>query len=682
MPNKNNGFWLPYLALVGLVLIRFVPLLTGAKYLWGVSHLTLLPGGFVVGYAVLGAIALVIPWLAQAEKWGEKTCQWFEQTFFEAKSKYFARGVLVAIAGAMFALFAMPTHFLGDGYSYISNLGSQSGHWIKWSEGGALLSVAMVRSLLGEPSEASALLAFQIVSVISGMLTLWLYFLIAGVIAEECWKRWLVVITLVFSSSVLLFFGYAESYPILWGPLWGFLYFALKYLKHGKGLAPAVILLLVSTALHLQTAMYFPAALFLVLCRGRGRAIYDRFKGLVWTGIALVTAGVLVYAYLKYTGSIAVQEIFLLPFTGKPRCPDYAMFSSRHLADIVNLFLLVYPTGLVVAGLAYFGWRKAIHTSTARFLGLLSVGSLLFLVMIDPGLSMPRDWDLFSSCWIAPMLLILGLLPNVTLGPVKRLGVSFLLSAALFLAPFLLVNLNEQRGVDEIKQIIENNHDKSMGSKLILGTYYQKKGDREKAEQNLAEARASYPDFYKTKDAFEMLAAGRAEDAYRLFSQTKPDKYSKDYHSFLAGYDVMTGKAEEGLKEAKLAVELQPYFDRNYSTLAYAYLMNGDRPSALAALRRGYSLNSRNKEFLTGLALMTNGDGYPDSAMYYAEQLHVLDSTDAFYHFIRAEALLKLNQREQAKTEALQYIRLGTGGTGYPQNCTELRGLMPEIDKP
>ncbi len=682
MPNKSNSFWLSYSVLAGLLLIRFVPLLVGAKYLWGVGHLTLLPSGYAIGYAVVGAIALIIPWLPQAERWGEKLEQWVTRTFFEAKSKFIARGILIAIAAVGFVMFAMPTHFLGDGYSYLANVGSDAGHWVKWSEGGAALSAMELRALIGPPTEANALLAFQIISVISGIITLWFYFLIAGEISDDPWKRLVTLVTLLLSSSIILFFGYVESYPILWGPVAGFMYFSLRYSKEGKGLVPALAFLLVAVLLHLQAAMFLPAAAFLVLSRGKGRKLYDRFAWLVWVGVGAITIAVLVYAYRAYTTDLSVEDIFLYPFSGKPRYPNYAVFSAKHLADILNLFLLVYPVGAAVMILALGDWKERIRNSTTLFFGLLSVGSLLFLFLIDPGLAMPRDWDLFSSCWIAPMLLILWLMPNRTTGAVRRLGVSIILSSIVFLAPFLLVNLDEQRGVAEIRQIIENNPEKSFGSRIILGTYYQNKGNREAAEASLAKARESYPDFYKTKDAFELLAAGRVDEAYRLFSQTKPDKFSKDYHSFLAGYYILMGRADDGLREALAAVQLQKYFDRSYSTLAYAYLLKGDRPKALQALREGYTLNSRNKEFLAGLALMNIGEGHPDSTLYYAEKFRQVDSTGQIYHFLCAQAYFNLDQKSKAREEALLYYKLGAGESGYQKNCADLQDLMPELVAP
>ncbi len=679
MSDSSDRFSIPYAILAGLILIRFLPFAAGTAWLWGVGQLTLLPTGYAIAMALIGAVILVLPFLPKAESRGEALAAWFSRTFYDSTSKYLARGVVLLIAAVAFILFRMPTHFLGDGMTYLANAASDSGHWIRWSEGGAMVAVMWVRSMLGKQNQETALTAFQILSAVSGLVTTWFYFLIAKQISLYPTKRMLTFVVLFVSSSLLLYFGYAESYPVLWGAMAGFLYFSLKYSTDGRGAIPALSCLLIAIMLHLQAGMFVPAMGFLLLSRGAGLRLYKRFRPLILAAVGIVIIACGVECYRKYTGNLAVENIFLYPFSGKPAAPGYAVFSAKHLSDIFNLFLLVYPVGLVVFVMTWTRVRRMSLDRTTVFLGLLTVGGLLFLFLIDPGLSMPRDWDLFSSCWLAPLILLLHLMPDLPTGAVKRLLPSLVLSSVLMVLPWLLVNLDEERGVAEIRQIIANNPKKSFGTMALMGTYFQQKGDQASAEENLRRVRLDYPDFFKIKDAFQMMANGRRDDAYRLFLQAKPDKFSKDYHSFLAGYYLQCGRGDDALEEAKAAVQLQVYFDRSYTLLAYAYMMKGEVDEGIKALRQGYSLNEKNKEFLTGLAQVHFNLKHFDSTLFYAEKLHQLDSTDPAYYYLSAKGYCGQKNVAKAQEQTSLYFKSGHSASGFMDNYDELERLLQAV---
>jgi hypothetical protein len=608
MSGDSNRFRVAYAILAGLILIRFLPLALGTSWLWGLGQLTLLPVGYAVAMALVGAVILVTPLFPRSELFGGAFANWFSHTCYDSKFRHIARGLVLLIAAIAFVVLRMPTHFLGDGYIFLANVGSDAGHWIKWSEGGAVMVALGVQSLLGSKGQSTAVLAFQIVSVVAGVVTIWFYFLIARVISTDPGKRLLTFVILLFSSSILLFFGYVESYPILWAPAAGFMYFGVRYSNEGKSAVPALACLLLATALHLQTAMFYPAMGFLLLSRGVGLKLYKRFRFaiLAMSGLVVTVVGILFYH--QYTENLAIESIFLYPFSGKPVYPSYAIFSARHLSDILNLFLLVYPLGLMILALALPIRRKTLSDHTATFLFLLSIGSWLFLFLVDPQLSMPRDWDLFSLCWLSPTLLLLHLIPISQFATVRRLALAVTAISVILLLPFLLVNLDDERSVAEIRQIIADNPEKSFGTMNLLGKYCEEHGGQ-KNEAEISRLfeisrllRQDYPDFYKMSDALQMLMDGRRDEAYRLFLQTKPNKFSQGYHAFLSTYYLQVGKSDSALVHAKAVIQLDPYYYRNYLLLANANLAKGDYNGGIEALRRGLALNEQNTEFLSGLA--------------------------------------------------------------------------------
>jgi hypothetical protein len=677
MPKKLNDFWPAYLALVLLVGIRFLPLAVGSTWLWGVVQLTLLPMPFLIGYAVFGVIALVLPLLPNAEARGERLGGQFSQIFYESKSHLWARFGLMAVAGALFALLPMPTHFLGDGYTYLANMASSTGHFVKWSEAGGMWVILGVQSLLGAKSEATARMAFEIVAVISGIVTIWFYFMIAKVVAEDKVGRAVAFLALLLSSSMLLFFGYVESYAIVWGPVAGFIYFSLLYAKEGKGIGPAIICLVIATIFHLQAGMYYPAVGFLLLSRGAGLTMYRRYKNLIWGGVVVIVALVMVLFWREFRANLAFENMFL--FGGKPLDEKYWVLSWRHLADMLSVLLLVSPIGLVVKVMVIANRERKIIEPISVYLGLLSVGSMLFLLLIDPGLSMPRDWDLFALCGLAPTVWLLFLMGQATGETLKKLAPGLVVALVIFAVPFLAVNLDRERSLEEVKQIINDNPEKSFGTISILETYYRVRGEKRVLDSLASIRQAQYPEFYTMSQAFYLLHSGKLREAEQLFNTLKPNRFLKDYHAFLAEAALRKGWTDSAVVHAEACIQLQPYYDRSYMTIGSAYLQSRQPEKALEILRRGYNLNRQNVPVIVGVGAAHLALGNFDSTLVYCRLAlaQVSDAPEAFY--IMAQAYVGLGNQAEAMRNARKYLEVGVGTEGYQMYSKVLFELLPEL---
>jgi hypothetical protein len=246
--------------------------------MWGFNHLIFLPGTFTYLYIIMACMALILPFTGLAVPLMEKTFNRFTYIFFESPKRLVFRLLFTFVMTALFVFYAMPTHFLGDGYTVIDILAHTCGTIHKWSEAGTTIVLGTLQSILGEKSEHTARSAFQIVSVLSGLISVWFFFLIAGQISEEKEKRVLAFVVSVCSGALLLFFGYVENYPMLWIALSGFVYFGLKRLNTGHGLLPAFLFLAGGIFLHLQTAIFVPAFVYLLIARGNGLKFYGGFK--------------------------------------------------------------------------------------------------------------------------------------------------------------------------------------------------------------------------------------------------------------------------------------------------------------------------------------------------------------------------------------------------------------------
>jgi len=680
MQSKPASFWILYTTLAVLILLRLLPFVTGFGPLWGVAHLLFLPIGDVIAYCVLGALLLALPLWHRSAVWGDWIALSFSRVLYQSHLGWAARlGVAVA-CGVLFWVFSMPTHFLGDGYPYLANLGSTTGNWVKWTEGGAMQAVLALQTFIGKTSQATAELAFRILSVGSGVVAIWFFLLIARAISENPVKRLLTFVALTLSPTLLLFFGYVESYPLLWGPTEGFLFFSLARLETGRGAMGAAVCLALATVAHLQALIFFPTFLYLLLSRGKGQELVRRFKALFWAlgGLAVILLGVLFYR--KYTGDLYFQNLFLWVFEGKPVAPDYAILSLSHFRDIVNELLLVAPLLPVLLILSFGGWRKDHPGKATLYLAILSASTLLFLAVIDPSITMPRDWDLFAICALPLTMFAVAAIPERKAAAVRPLLVSFSLAALLFTLPGLVVNLDRDRSINHFKAIIDAFPDKSLGSTAILGTYYRSEGDRARSDSCANRMQQMYPRLYQMRKARQAIADNDPRSAEAYFRLIKPDVFWKDYHLFLAEWYMKINKLDSALAHAEAAIQLQRYYQPGYLTLGLVHMARNELTEALDALQFGLSLDNRNASTLLNTAVVYSRLNQQDSAFAYAKRLYEVDTTSVLGARLLARGYYYAGDRPNALLQARRYLDMGGRSPEYKKMTDELLQMMPELE--
>ncbi len=230
MIKADTKFMAIYMAIIVIVILRIVSNLFPEYGLWALSHNFFVSSRLNIFLAVLMLIGLSIPFIKRESEFGFDIAISFNNMFYQDDAKYFYRAIFTAVLTIVFILFLTPTHFLGDGYTVLANIASDTGTFLKWSEKGITIILASIQSVIGEKSEQTALVAFQIVSVFSGIISIWFYFLLTEVLSENKTKRILLFVSLLLSGTILLFFGYVENYPLLQPTMLGFLYYGIKYI--------------------------------------------------------------------------------------------------------------------------------------------------------------------------------------------------------------------------------------------------------------------------------------------------------------------------------------------------------------------------------------------------------------------------------------------------------------------
>ena len=678
--EDSKYFWPAYLGLLVLVLIRLIPILFPDSRTWGFNHLIFLPGYFTVGFFVLAAVMLILPFFSRAAEWGGTLANGFSHLFYESPKKLFYRAVFISIMAGLFIGFAAKIHFLGDGYAILDNVTSQKGAILKWSEKGATTLQLTVQSMLGDPDYNNALKAFRIISIVSGIVSLWFFFLIAGLADDNKIKRLLIFICSVFSGILLLFFGYVENYPPLWIALSGYIYFGLKHIKTGQGLIGAIVFLFLGLFVHIQMGIFLPALVYLLFCRGKGLVIFQKFKeSLIILGILIVIAVAVAFVYMFRT-NIYFENMFLTLIEGKPVDPDYSILSIPHLFDIINQLLLLSPLIIILLMLSFRDIRSMLRQEIGIFLALAAAGGLLFLLFIDPTLAMARDWDLFSICAYGLTLLAIFAFGSRYRESLKRLLLPVVIYSVLSVVPFLSAGLNEASSVRYVKYIIDNNQRGTLSGLYILNRHYQLKGDTQAVDS----LNRIYLERCKNKinldSAVEAIIRGDDETANRVGREIKPDRFSAYYHHYLALLAGHRGDYPAALEEYNKAAQLALYFAQIFTNRAQILTLMGRIDEAINDLNWSYSLDKENFHTLEGLTLTHFYDNQPDSSIFYAEKLLSVDSLNGTAFYYLTESFYQLGAIEIARNFAAQYILNGKRDLLYDQRSKRVNELFAEPD--
>jgi tetratricopeptide (TPR) repeat protein len=677
--RRDCLFWASYLILLVFFLLRLLPFAFPESRMWGFNHLIFLPPAYTIGYLILGLFSFAAPFLPYARDWGEILIDRFSYLFFDNPRKYYFRFGFVAIMVGLFLLFPRPTHFLGDGYTILANLASPSGTFVKWSEKGITFVLLLIQSLIGAKGESSALWAFRIVSVVSGMIAVWFFLLIAEIISEDKIKRFLAFLVSFASGVLLLFFGYVENYPLVWIGLTGFVYFGLRWLKRGDGLLWALLFLVLGLLTHLETALFFPAIIYLFFTTGYGAKIYRNHKWPVWITLSLLAAAVMILFVWKYKTNLYIENIFLPLFIGKPIDPDYALISLPHLVDILNLLMLLSPLFFPLLIMAAKNIGQVNRRNDNRFLFLAAIGCLLFLFVIDPMLGMPRDWDLFSIVAYPVSLLLILLFGERDVGVVSKTAIAIAVFMLLAVLPYLIANLKREPSVAYARYTIDLDLKKSYPAYTIMLMYYEKAGDSAMTEAIYGKYHDLFPNDNLLKLAERAQEAGDFKKAADIARSMPPDKFSWRYHNLLSSIYFSQKDYARALKECDYAIQLNGYSPILYANRAKILSWQRQYEEALIYLEKAYLLDRHSIGILEGFTAMNLYTKRIDESIKYAYEMIRIDSTSykAYYYLTRAYAMA--GDLTQAELNYSRYLRYGTSDTLRERSINELEKTISQL---
>ncbi|MFH2036469.1 MAG: hypothetical protein ABIJ45_08715 [Candidatus Zixiibacteriota bacterium] len=679
MIKTDRKFALIYTAIIVLLLCRIISNFSQEYSFWAMAHNMFLPAWLNTLLILLIGFALVIPFVKIRPVSTMNISDIFDNLFYEDTLKFYYRVVFTGIFAILFILFSATTHFLGDGYAVLANIASDTGTFLKWSEKGITIILTTIQSMFGAKSEETALAAFQVVSVFSGILSIWFYFLLTGILAENKTKRILVFASLLFSSTILLFFGYAENYPLLQPALLGFLYFSLLFLKNGRGLLFSFLFLAFGIFIHLQMAVLIPAFILLPFFRSPIKEIYLKYKYLYHTGLLIIII-VGVYLFLhKYNTDLYFENMFLPLFKGKPLQEYYYIFSPGHLFDVLNQYLLLSSSILLFFMASVNKNMVKFKNPVASFLLACSLFLFLFLFAIDPKLGMIRDWDLFALSAIPLTLFLIIIIDESVAIAISRLTPTIIIFLIVSVVPFLYSQLNAQKSLDYMFHLANTEEKGGPICHIILREYHKMQNMTPAVDSIQTEMFRKFPNDAKISAANKALERGDVARVEELLKLIVPDKFNTEYYNLLSAVYMYHNHPDSAVVEMEKAVQLKNYNTLLLNNLAFIYTELDRYDDARDLLLWAYQLDNSNFNIDVSLIHLLIWHKQYDLALEHAQQLLRVNKGKSEGLFFLAKIYALKKMKPEAEKYFDNYKNYKSLDSEYEKKAAEIVDLINEI---
>jgi hypothetical protein len=381
-----------------VVLIHAVASFFPKERLWGVNQLAyvpLIPRGIITILAFLILVPkvnkifydLFAGFFNLVDKSLKRINRYYKYIFFS----------LISIIP--FWVFKAKTHLLGDGYVRGSEITAR----MKFSVTEPLdfyLHALVYRFL-----KLDAYQTYTLISCLAGALFVFLALWLSHILGKENRGKIFAFVVLVSMGSVQLFFGYIESYSLVYVGIMAYFLFSLWFLEGKCSVIFPSLALLFSISLHPSALYLLPSLIYLCMAKSPKEEKTFNFKSVFSVALIILVVGTgLFILSLRHPTKTGPASYFISLF-GSPKDP-YSLFSFAHLVDMINEQLLLSPAGIILWAIVIFLARKInLRDKVVIFFIIVTIFSFMFAFIMDPKLGYARDWDLFSSTGLGYTLL-------------------------------------------------------------------------------------------------------------------------------------------------------------------------------------------------------------------------------------------------------------------------------------
>ncbi len=646
-----------------VVLAHFISSFFPQARLWGINHLAYFPLWVRLVFTFAGLIILAPRINDKIGFYLRKFLGYLQSSFSQKRYLWYLIFSLASMG--IFYLLRDQTHFLGDGAQTISLL-EKGKLALKWTEPLEIIIHLYAYRLLSPIFNLSAEALYSGISIFGGAVFVFLLFLFSELFGKDEEEGFLVFILLGATGSVQLFFGYAEHYTLLYLALFSYVYFSLRFLQRKGGFLPVALFFFLSVFSHFSAFYLFPSLLFLLWAGFKFKSRRKR-RNFRW-GISILSLVLLsgfLFFYLKNRWMLGQVLVPLYP--GYYYAPDYTLFYFSHLLDILSLQFLLSPVGLVLIlafllkrdrkGKELFSFRDKL----ILFLVIVALFQLTYNFVLNPGLGMARDWDLFSTTSLGYTLLAIYLF----LGWAKEkksyryISTVLIFTSLSFTLPWILINHNPQQSIIRFRVLLDLDLKKSRSGHYVLEQYFSGKGMEEEKVKESKIFWEEFPELDLTEKGLRNYREGKNQEAIQYFQgaiQMEPNL--ADAHCFLGLAYYTAGNFPEAENEYKKAVELRPDFVKSYVYLGHLYTYRNQIGEAIKVYEKAVKLKTDEPGVYGNLAYFYLAQNKLQKAKAYARKALTLNPDSYLFHFNLGLILFKSGNSDESEKEFLKSAEL------------------------
>ena len=661
-----------------VIALFFLASLFPEARVWGINWWAYLP--FMTKFGLLLVGIAVIPIVTYWERRSQNGSSPSRGTAQRSIGYLGKAGLTIILFGFSFVLFRGTTHFLGDGYQLLTRLADRVPPVKAWDVGATLIHFSLFSLLSGEP-HARALLTYQIVSIASGVGLLVTIAFLSRTLFNDNLQRYLFFLGLASGGYMLMFFGYVENYALLILAITVYTLMGLIALK-GKAsrwwMAPPLLL---AIFLHVFSVHLIPSLLYLML---RNAPIGKWIKGLsakmkLLIGAAVALVGVSIYYYL-YTNYYFFTFALLPIVPNRFTVENDTLFSIKHVTDICNLLMLLVPGLPVFLTAAIVSRGKGLfRRAEYRFLLIIVLSTLGAIWVFNPGIGMPRNWDLFSIAG-APLAVLCSYYVLENCRSVKTMlhtSVPAIALGLLVLVPRVATQAVPNLGIAHFKNYLVLDKIRNRNGRELLIDYYERIGDTTAAQEERARKERDFPEISLHRKGVELMNQGRLAEAVNYLQRAldlNPLYYN--VYSNLGACYLHLGNLDSALVLLKIADGVNPYNPSIIANIGTAYLRKGGEfARAKKYFLESLRIDSTGQNAMVGLASIYLQLSQFDRSLDYVGKIHTL--TDMPYDYFRQAGDAYLDRKAYAHAARAYKYALERGlDSAYVRN---LSGKFPQL---
>lgn len=503
---------------------------------------------------------------------------------------------------------------------------------------------------------------YAVLSCVAGALYIFLILLLSDLWGKDGKEKLFIFSILATVGAIQLFFGYIESYSLMFAALTGYVLFSLRYLKGKSGFLWPSLFLLLAGGFHLSALSVSPSLFYLAFAKlpepDRSKAPSVRFANIVVLVCLTSVIGLGLYLLGTYSSEGAASSFLIYPF-GRGEA-FYSFFSLAHLLDFLNHQLLISPVSLILwtAVLSLFWTLTRFRESASKFLGWVTACSFAFALLVDPKLGYARDWDLFTFTGLGVSLLGIYLFNSVfsieqqtaKIGEARvmdtsRITLVLVVTSLVLTLPWVAINASESKSIARLEDLLKVDGKRAAHGYEVLACYFRDKGQQLRAAESWEKAIAINP------LARYLGALGNAYSRLRIYDQA------------IEAYDRSLEMEPDG-----------PAAHMLHRSLGHCLAKTGGYDEAVDHLKKAIALKPGQPEYYYALGNVLGEAGRYEEAVTYFETLLRLDPGNVTVYKKLGMCYARLGRREEAKKYLEAYLK------SMPKHGPGIRGMIDSIE--